>query len=808
MPIKLFCCGRITCSGGTMKKNQIPFFILTYIFLMIVSNDVCGEDFSVSLNKDINYYIQTEDGFILGHDWETDEDFNEIRSAEVSNSGDKTVISLPSNNNYLFWCDNTKDNLEPFNVDMQTPHSSISLMKVFSSYDYPQVVYTPVLVDESDGSKIEMFNLLSFPNTIPQIIFEPEINQGECQIVINSNLNSETNNNEFVKIPIQYIMYHAYEYGEVDIWLTAIDDNDKGKFNNLQFDLDILISCTDENNMTRLATTPVPLPLQGEGYFRFFYQDMFEGSTGFFNADLDGNDQYEIKSSEGYFDIQETDLTSFDPTLYEGMKSEQDTIEVEEGQNQILTQKFTMPDGIRYTIPDAYDAFIFANATNKEIIKNGLGKAGDFSIKGNIYNDGEKNGFPAYYVEDNDIVFSFFANEDFIKSMEKQGWKPSSDIATSINGDKIIFAGEENFFYTGALIFQASSDGKKWITYDITIDWLGNLDSGNYYEISPMQLDTGCFYRVIFAYELKKEKEEKKFLGSKYDYINYAEVYQFYIYNKEAVKETQINQQYSLGTKVKTGDNFFGTQVIDLKDKHYGWDIGNFFITGYTEHQEINGNHVFLKNVGDEITLWFNLQQDINALNGDQKIKIKSDKNITDQYFELPKTNFYRGALIIRYTDYQNKTHDPILYVNFLEANVFPFANTKVQLFEEGDYEVALDYSIDKNHYRIAFDYSIRNSNCMVYPFDVVTKSEMGNSSFSENGFYLDLARSRYLEINVKRVVMLNGAEDVRFNRSARDGEQYTDEGIYIITVKNKVTGEQTEKRIYVGADYKQYSQN
>ena len=202
------------------------------------------------------------------------------------------------------------------------------------------------------------------------------------------------------------------------------------------------------------------------------------------------------------------------------------------------------------------------------------------------------------------------------------------------------------------------------------------------------------------------------------------------------------------------------------------------------------------------------MNQDIDALNGSSKIRIKSDKKITDQNFELPMTNFYRGALIIRYTDYQNITHDPVIYTDFLQAYVFPFANTKAELFEEGDYEVALDYSIDKEHYRIAFNYSIRNSNCMVYPFDVVTKSEMVNSSYTENGFYLDLARSRYLDINVKRVVMANGVEDIRFNRSARDGEQYTDEGIYIITVKNKVTGEQTEKRIYVGADYKQYSQN
>ncbi len=77
----------------------------------------------------------------------------------------------------------------------------------------------------------------------------------------------------------------------------------------------------------------------------------------------------------------------------------------------------------------------------------------------------------------------------------------------------------------------------------------------------------------------------------------------------------------------------------------------------------------------------------------------------------------------------------------------------------------------------------------MVYPFDVLTKGELTNSSLTENGFYLDLAKSRYLDIDVKKEVLVQGSdaltEDTRFNRPAKDGEQYTDEGIYTITVRN-----------------------
>ena len=93
----------------------------------------------------------------------------------------------------------------------------------------------------------------------------------------------------------------------------------------------------------------------------------------------------------------------------------------------------------------------------------------------------------------------------------------------------------------------------------------------------------------------------------------------------------------------------------------------------------------------------------------------------------------------------------------------------------------------------------------MIFPFDVVTGEELKNTASTENGFRLDLAYSRYLDINVKYSVLVeseNGfVEDIRFNRPARDGETYTKEGIYTISVSNRYTGEQTQKQLYVGTD-------
>lgn len=263
---------------------------------------------------------------------------------------------------------------------------------------------------------------------------------------------------------------------------------------------------------------------------------------------------------------------------------------------------------------------------------------------------------------------------------------------------------------------------------------------------------------------------------------------------------------------------FIGTDPIGSKDIHYGWTLGRFYMTGYTRGPDSlqGGTPVFLKNAGDTVALWFRLEQDLDALNGDSTLTLADDNMGFDSHFGTAKTDFGRGTLIIRHTDHQNQPKEPVIYTDYLSA-LTAGADIQVELFEEGDYEVALDYSVkhaplsimntevfpQTEDYRIFFRFSVRNGNCMVYPFDLGTGAELSNMASTDSGFSLDLARSRYLDIQVKRTVMTDTAEgpvaDVRFNRPARDGEHYTQEGIYTITVTNRYTYEQTEKVIYVG---------
>ena len=311
----------------------------------------------------------------------------------------------------------------------------------------------------------------------------------------------------------------------------------------------------------------------------------------------------------------------------------------------------------------------------------------------------------------------------------------------------------------------------------------------------------------------------------------------FIMPDKVSALDNAKKQVYYYNDIVNTGlDNgYSGKEKIKKDDPHYGWSLGKFCIKGYAAKKENGGNNlVFLKNVknsntddeGNKITLSFLLEQDIDKLNGKDNMKISNDEDGYDEHFETENSKFGRGTLIVKKTDYTNDKGESKIHNNFLSANAAKGKEKTIEFCEEGDYEVALDYEIVVEdslvviptpkyyNYRMSFKFSVRNGNCMVYLMDSKTKSEIQNTSIIENGFYLDLARSRYLDINIKRKTLVNGSdeltEDVRFNGPAEEGKVYDKEGIYEITVKNKYTGESTEKKVYVGKDkiLKAYVQN
>lgn len=440
---------------------------------------------------------------------------------------------------------------------------------------------------------------------------------------------------------------------------------------------------------------------------------------------------------------------------------------------------------------------------------------GEFLLGGNIKTVTDKNGVPAYEVVDGELSL-IYEYDDSLLNAGIDSWHLYSDDTEEIDGKSM--GGE---ILKGSVWIQTSMDRMNW-TNAVRLRNIFSTTPTNseaFYTAKDIELINGCYYKVVVAYETRIRTEDSNFLfidTDKFNYKKYAEVYEFYAYTDTGEQnEIDYSQTYNLGSKVrvKEFDGYYGKEDITKDDIHYGWDLGNFFVSGYTDKRvSDDGSVVFLKNVGDKVTLWFNLAQDINSLNGNGDLTITSDNEGYDQYFETPRTDFGKGALIIRYTDYNNNKTEPQIYTNYLQANTSFGADTKVQLFEEGDYEVALDYEVTKDgfidtegHYRIFFNFSVRNGNCMVYPFDIATGTELTNSSMTENGFRLDLAKSRYLNVNIKREVLKDSAdglvEDTRFNGPAKDGAEYTEEGIYTITVSNNYTNQFTVKKIYVGTN-------
>ena len=272
---------------------------------------------------------------------------------------------------------------------------------------------------------------------------------------------------------------------------------------------------------------------------------------------------------------------------------------------------------------------------------------------------------------------------------------------------------------------------------------------------------------------------------------------------------------------VNTGkDNGFSERnLVDKDDPHWGWEMGDFLVSGFTRvTEDSHGKTVLLKNVGDTVALRFELGQDINNLNGTENLSVSEDKNGWDQKFGVEQQDFGRGMLIVKQTNHKNESNTE-RYRDFLAAEGSKGADTEVKVFEEGDYEVALDYELKRprvdvfgwkpaysySNYQVSFKFSVRNGNNMVFPIDLDTGSELVNEASTEAGFRLDLAKSRYLDIDLKRATLNAGAdglvEDTRFNRPARDGSEYTEEGVYTITVRNRYTDSETVKTIYVGTD-------
>ncbi len=265
---------------------------------------------------------------------------------------------------------------------------------------------------------------------------------------------------------------------------------------------------------------------------------------------------------------------------------------------------------------------------NKDELKKAEETYGTFSVSGNISNVGKKDGVPSYEVADGNLSF-FYNYSDTKLNADEDSWHLIDD-----NSKKVADITLDNNIMKGAIILQTSRDRKTWIDVESITNAFSDtpIRTNSIYTTTDVQLINGYYYRAIIAYELRIRTEKSSFLfinTDKHDYKKCAEVYEFYAFTDSGESDTtDTKQTYNLGSKVraKNFDGYSGQETIDKNDPHYGWDLGNFFVSGYTDEiKNSDEDIVFLKNVGDKVTLWFKLNENINGLCGNEDLTVTAD---------------------------------------------------------------------------------------------------------------------------------------------------------------------------------------
>ena len=145
------------------------------------------------------------------------------------------------------------------------------------------------------------------------------------------------------------------------------------------------------------------------------------------------------------------------------------------------------------------------------------------------------------------------------------------------------------------------------------------------------------------VYKTEEITGEKRSFFGKRDKIKerrYVELYYFYAYdiNAENLQEPEQVNENVLGAdslvRTKKIKGYQGKKKITGVDPHYGWTMGNFYVGGFSDILSKDGEQVILKDTGDQVSLWFDLKQNIDKCNNDDRITVVDDTEGRDDGFE------------------------------------------------------------------------------------------------------------------------------------------------------------------------------
>lgn len=287
------------------------FFTLLVILIVSCYIPVSAENnISVSVNDKANVYIETEE-YRQGYDWDEDKEYNEIKRAKITQTGNKTLVTLPNTEQYLFWFNKPEsDDWHFFDVDFSVPYLKISIKEMLESYAYPNIVCSGDFYRDdyySNGDTLfRTFELLSFPDAIPDADITAENEKGTCQFTISTSLEASKISDDILESVVDFNIMQAPENGEIAFWLSSVYEEDLEPLSRATFPMNITITCKNSNGEKMVAATPKsePAMVKQDGIFVISYEKMLTGRSDFLSADLDGDGNYEIENPKLMFEIK------------------------------------------------------------------------------------------------------------------------------------------------------------------------------------------------------------------------------------------------------------------------------------------------------------------------------------------------------------------------------------------------------------------------------------------------------------------------------------------------------------------------
>ena len=148
---------------------------------------------------------------------------------------------------------------------------------------------------------------------------------------------------------------------------------------------------------------------------------------------------------------------------------------------------------------------------------------GTFYISGNVTLEENKLGVPSYEVLDEKLSF-FYNYGDTKLNANEDAWHLINDKSNKVADMKL-----DADIMKGAIILQTSKDRKNWVDVKTIYNAFSEtpIRTDSIYSATDVELNNGCFYRVVVVYELSIRTEDSNFLfinTDKYNYKKCAEI--------------------------------------------------------------------------------------------------------------------------------------------------------------------------------------------------------------------------------------------------------------------------------------------